>query len=164
MGSLADSTQIIPVHNVTPGVDLDTAPLSGDRVNMAKFGHCTMILHSADVAAVVTYTIQNHTAATGGTSADIVGIQHYWRKSANTNLDAVGTFTRITNDPILATAKTITGETALLILEIRADQMADGSPFLSVNMSDPGVAALFSGFYILSDARHAEDIVASALA
>ena len=165
MGSLADSTQIIPIHNVTPGLDIDASSgLTGDRVNMEGFGHCTMILYSADVAAVVTYTVRDHTLVSGGTSADIVGVQHYWRKSANTNLDAVGVFTRVTNDPIVATAVSVTGEIGLLILEIRADQMADGSPFISVNSDDPALACLFSGFYILSDTRYAQDIVATALA
>lgn len=164
MGRLADTTQIVPIHNVTPGNDIDSTVLTGDRVSMVGFGHCTMILHTADVAAVVTYTVQEHTAATGGTSANLVAVQHYYRKSANTNLDAVGTFTLVTNDPIVATAVTVTGETGLLVLEFRADELTDGSPFISVNSSDPGAACLFAGFYILSDTRYAQEVVPSALA
>ncbi len=163
MSFLVQNAQIIPVHNVTPGLDLNTAALTGDRVNMENHNHCTMVLHTADVAAVVTYTIQEHTAATGGTSANLVQITSYWRKSANTNLDAVGVFARV-DQAAAATAVTITGETGIVIIEIDAAQMTAGSPFLSVNGSDPALACVFSGFYILSETRYAQDIIVSAIA
>ena len=162
MGALSASTQIIPVHNATPGYELDTA-LVGDRVNTNKFGWCSIILYSADVAAIVTYTVQDHVAVTGGTPRSLVAVGTYWRKSANTNLDAVGVFSAVTNDPLLATAVTVTGEINLLVLEIDISLMDEGRPFLGVIASDPG-AALFTGFYILSNARYGESIVATAIA
>ena len=163
MTYLVQNTQIVPVHNVTPGLDLNTAALTGDRVNMANYNHCSIILHCADVAAVVTYTLREHTAATGGTSADLAIITDFWRKSANTNLDAVGQFTRV-EQAAVATFVTITGETSVIVVEVDAEELTDGSPFLSVNGSDPALAALFSGFYVLTEPRYGQDIGLTAIA
>ena len=69
-------------------------------------------------------------------------------------------------DAALAWASTITiaaGTGGFAVIELDSDELADGYPYLQVNITDPGTAKLASGVAILSGGRYQEDITATVI-
>lgn len=72
-----------------------------------------------------------------------------------------------TLDAALAWASTITiaaGTGSFAVIEIDADELTDGYPYIQANLSDPGTSKLASGIAILSGGRYQKDITATAIA
>jgi len=71
-----------------------------------------------------------------------------------------------TLDAALAWASTITiaaGTASFAVIELDADELSDGSPYVQLNITDPGTAKLASAVAILSGGRYQEDITATAI-
>ena len=158
------------VVQVMAPIALDAGATTGDRVNMANYGKCVIhVLTAVGTAGDdVIITLQEHTAATGGTSANLVIIDEYWHKTGATPLSAVGTFTRATQTAA-ATIDTATTDGAeneqLIIFEVDAEQLSDGYDFLSINLDDPGTnAQIGAAWYVLMDPRYPQATLVSAIA
>lgn len=92
-----------------------------------------------------TLTLQAHTAASGGTSANHAVIDTYWLKN-ETTLDGDETWTKKTQtaaatiaDPGGAT--TSAEEEMIVVFTVRADQLPSGKPYISCNVADTGTNA-----------------------
>lgn len=128
-------------------VDVDTANgATGKRISMAMHDAVTFLVINGAAASGTddeVYTVQQHTAYTGGTSSNLAsatistsyGIDHYYIKS-ETLLDNDESWVKVTQ----AEAATITlaGATyaavqRILAIEIRASQLGDGYTHVSLN-------------------------------
>jgi hypothetical protein len=70
-------------------------------------------------------------------------------------------------DAALALASTITiaaGSACYAVIELDADELTDGYPYVQVNLSDPGTAKLACIMAVLSGGRFTEDITVTAIA
>lgn len=109
-----------------------------------------------------TLTLQAHTAASGGTSANLAVIDTYYLK-AEATLDNDETWTKVTQtaaatiaDPGGAT--TSAEEQQIVVFTVSIDDMPAGKPYLSVNVADTGTnAQLGTVLYIM----HPQNRVAS---
>ena len=71
-----------------------------------------------------------------------------------------------TLDAALARASTITiaaGSASYAVIELDADELTDGYPYVQVNLTDPGTAKLACIMAVLSGGRYQEDITATAI-
>lgn len=168
MTYLVQNAQIVPLY-ITGTQDLNTTQTS-DRVNMENHNHCTIVINTALVAAVLTYSITIFDAATAGNSALLDTVTQYWRKSGS-DLSAVGTFTRVTAATpgecisIISEAHTIVVEVDTQdIQQQMLNESLTGYNYLGFTVNDPAAAASSGGNFILSESRYAQDIIASALA
>ncbi len=143
-------TGIIPV-------DLADGANTGHRLHLKNYGGVCIATYIAvgTAAEAPTITLQEHDAATAGTSQNLVLIAAYHEK----------TELALDGDEVWATstqtaAATLTDATwddagqSLITFEVEADQLSDGFEWISVNIGDPGTAHLGCVFYVMYDLAH----------
>lgn len=153
-------------------VDLSTAAVTGKRVALKGSSAITFLVFkgagtAGDDPAV---TIQQHTAASGGTSSNLSVIDHYYLKDAAT---LAGTEQWVTKTQ--AAGATITdpggaGTSAehqqILAIEVSGTELSDGYTHVSLNIADVGTnAQLGAVLYVLHDltVQRAPDALAATL-
>lgn len=148
-------------------VDLDTANgATGKRIDMSGARGITFVVFLAVGATDdLVLDVQQHTAYTGGTSADLDavgvadsnGVDHYYIKSEAT-LDNDEAWTRVAQSA--ASEVTLVGATYgdkqnIVVIEVSASQMGEGYTHLSLNAATTtGAAHLGACLYLLHELRY----------
>ncbi|MBD9723450.1 hypothetical protein PV755_45395 [Streptomyces caniscabiei] len=150
LGRLFDiSAGIVPV-------DSQTAAMTGKRVSLKNAGGCTIVVFKAAGTANddPVLDLQQHTAASGGTTADLDIIDHYYIKQEAT-LDGDETWTRVTQSAASeVTLNSTSAETQMIVvIEVDARSLSDGYDYISLDIADTGSAGaqLISCLYLLRD-------------
>ena len=134
-------------------VDLNTAGATGKRVSLKNASGCSIICIVPATGGVedLTFDVQQATAATGGSSADLDntgvagsrGIDHYYIK-AGTTLAGTETWTKVTQteaSEVVVVGATYGASQCIVVIPVSASQLADGYSYISVNSPDPGSTA-----------------------
>lgn len=123
-------------------VDFNTGANTGERVDMRMFKRVTFIavLAAGTTPDAHTFTLRQHTAASAGTSADLLSDVPYFTKLA-----AATSFTKVV--PTSAVAATDLDSVAvdakfIAVFEVLQEQLADGYRWVSIDASDSGGAQL----------------------
>lgn len=119
--------------------DAVAGAITGKRVSLQDAGGVTIVVVTTGASTDITdVDLQQHTASSGGTTADLDIIDHYYYKSEAT-LDGDETWTRATQ----SAASEITNvgaasEELLLVIEVEAEQLSDGYKYVSLDIPDLG--------------------------
>jgi len=138
-------------------VDAQTAQ-TGKRVSLRNAGGCTILVVKAAGTAADdhSYDLKQHTASSGGTSADLDIIATYYLKS-ETTLDGDETWTKLTQTAAseiveAGAAGTSAEQEQLIVIEVDARQLSDGYDYISLDSGGEGSnAQLSTCVYILRD-------------
>lgn len=138
-------------------VDAQTAQ-TGKRVSLKNAGGCTIVVIKAAGTAGDdhSYDLQQHTASSGGTTADLDIISAYYLKDEAT-LDGDETWSRVTQTAAseiteAGGAGTSAEHEQILVIEVDARQLSDGYDYISLNSGGEGSnAQLSTCLYILRD-------------
>lgn len=130
-------------HGFVP-VNMATAANPGARVHMRNYRHLAVVFYKGvgGAAEAPTLTLQEHSAASGGTSQNLAVITEYFVKVEAT-LDGDETWSRVTQNA----AATVTNadwddaNQVLVVFEVPASSLSDGFEWLSVNVADVGTTA-----------------------
>jgi len=153
-------------------VDLSAAAVTGKRVALSSTQSLAIVLFKGAGTAGddPTVTLQQHTAATGGTSANLPVIDHYYLKDAAT---LAGTEQWVTKTQSAAAtiadpggAGTSAEHQQILVIEVNGAQLDDGYTHVSLNVADVGTnAQLGAVLYVLHDlyVQRAPDALAATL-
>jgi hypothetical protein len=120
-------------------VDAVAGAITGKRVHLKNAGGCTVVVVTTGASTDITdVDLQQHTAASGGTTADLDIITKFFYKSEAT-LDGDEIWTKGTQ----SAASEITdvgaaSEELLLIIEVDSTSLSDGYEWLSLNIPDLG--------------------------
>lgn len=132
--------------------DLDTAQ-TGARIKLAYGQKCAVIVSlGASAASTVEITLKQHTAASGGTTADLASATPYYYKTSGTS------FTKVTPGSAAA-LKDLTSLFAtaagIVVLEVDASELDNnnGYAWFSINVADATVAKIGSAVYVLDEMR-----------
>jgi hypothetical protein len=138
-------------------VDAQSAQ-TGKRISLANAGGCTIVVVKAAGTAGddFSYALQQHTAYTGGTSADLNAISYYFVKqeTALDNDESWEKFTQTADDDIAeaGAAGTSAEQQQIIVIEVDAAQLSDGYTHISLNSGGEGSnAQLATAIYILHD-------------
>lgn len=130
------------LFNVSVGAvptDAVAAAITGSRVHLKDAGGVTfLVIASAGSTDILDLDLQEHSAATGGTSQDLDIITKYYYQS-ETTLDGDETWTE--GSQSAASEITNVGaasEEQLVVVEVRAEQLSDGFEWVSLNVPDLG--------------------------
>ncbi len=134
-------------------VDLATAGMTGKRVSMK---HCSgisiVLLYGAGTDGDDPVpSLQQHTASSGGTSADLTVLDHLYHK-AEATLDGDETWTKATqtNAAILTAIADHAQVQKIYVIEVAAEQLDAGYEYISVNQADlSNNAQLAAAIYIM---------------
>lgn len=163
LGRLYDiSTGVAPV-------DFAAGASTGKRVSLKNCDSISFVVFlSAAASGVETpvFTLQQHTAATGGTTSNLVTCDHWYTKIA-TALAGSETWVRVnqtasqtitlsdTVTPSFPNTTPITGvaqKQAIVVIPLDGASLSDGYAYVSLNVNDPGTVARVSGvLYLLHD-------------
>jgi hypothetical protein len=129
---------------IVPPIDLASGAQTGGRVRLRQ-GTGVAFVYVADAGTAgedVDLDIQQHTAASGGTPADLDVVTR-WFSKRETTLDNDEAWTKSTQ----AAASEVDlgddeGENQVLaVVEVSANQLTDGYEWVSVNTTDAGATA-----------------------
>jgi hypothetical protein len=135
---------------VVPVADTEVA-LTGHRIHLKNAGGVAFVVYYGAVSAgtdTPVIDVQQHTAATGGTSADLdstgvagsSGITRWFHKSEAT-LDGDEVWVEVTQaeaSEVSLTGATFAALQLIAVIEVFASQLADGYEWVSVDQADPG--------------------------
>lgn len=151
LGRLFDiSAGVVPV-------DLQSAQ-TGKRVSLRNAGGCTIVVFKAAGTAGddPTVTLKQHTADTGGSSANLAIIDHYYLKT-ETTLDGDETWTKVTQSAAATIADpggagTSAESQQIIVIEVNGTSLSDGYDYISLDVADTGSnAQLGCVLYLLRD-------------
>jgi hypothetical protein len=138
-------------------VDAQSAQ-TGKRVSLAHAAGCTIVVIKAAGTAGDdhSYALQQHTAYTSGTSADLNAIATYFVKQETTldNDESWERFTQTADDDVAdaGAAGTSAEQQQIIVFEVDAAQLSDGYGWISLNSGGEGSnAQLSTCIYLLHD-------------
>lgn len=136
------------------------ADVTGARVSLRNAGGCTIVVigEAGTAGDDLDLDLQQHTASTGGTTADLDIVDTYWYKTEAT-LDGDETWTEATQ----TAASEITDATGgngtsaeqqqIVVIEVEASQLSAGYDYISLDTRNCGAAndKLVTVLYLLRD-------------
>lgn len=144
------------VSGIVP-VNLNTGANTGARVHLKNCNGVTIVVYAGvgTAASDLAVDLQEHTAATGGTSQDLDIITKYYSKQELT-LDGDEVWSEHTQAAASEIADVGGAGTSaelqnLVVIEVSATQLSDGFGWISLNIPQPGATKLGCVFYILHD-------------
>lgn len=143
-------------------VDFNTSDAAtGHRVHMRNYNNIAFVIYkgAGTAGADPVITVQEHTAASAGTSTDLAVITEFYKKT-ETTLDGDETWARVTQ-AAAATANlglTTAEEETIGVFQFTAQQLSAGYEWISCNIAATVAnAQLVSGFYILTGLKIARE-------
>jgi hypothetical protein len=133
-----------------------SAALTSDTFCLENWAHASIIVNGG-AGSGLTVTLYEATSA-ANSGATLIGFKY--AQEATVDGDTL--------DAALATATTagvaMGTSNVFLVIELDADELTDGYPWVTLNTSDPGASRLISAVAVLSGGRYQEDITATAIA
>jgi hypothetical protein len=135
---------------VVPVADLAAGANTGHRIHLKNADGVAFVVYMGAVSAgtdTFVPDVQQHTAATGGTTQDLDAVTTWYHKSEAT-LDGDETWTKVTQaagSEISLTGATFAGLQMILVAEVLAAQLSDGFEWVSVDLPDAGVGGTRPG-------------------
>lgn len=134
-------------------VDFNTSDAAtGHRIHMRNYDAITMVLFkgAGTAGADPVITVQEHNAASAGTSQSLAVIDEYFYK-AETTLDGDETWTRATQTAAATASVDTWAEVELIAaVEVDSQQLSAGFEWISFNIAATVAnAQLVSGLYIM---------------
>lgn len=132
-------------HAIAP-VDLEGGANTGARLHLKNYAGVLFVAYAGAGTANddLAIDVQEHTAASGGTSQDLDVVTAYWYKN-ETTLDGDEAWTKVTQSAAseiadVGGAGTSAETQNLLAFAVYADQLSDGYEWISINIPDLGSA------------------------
>ena len=144
------------VLGVAP-VDIDAGAQTSDAFSMENWSHATIIIALGVTGAASTVTVKENTAA-DGSGATAIAFNYYGEATAAG--DTLGARTSASASGFA----TATPDGIFYVIELSAEELSDGYPWVTVHMSDPGAATFASINVVLSGGRYQEVEGATAIA
>lgn len=145
------------IVNALPPVDI-TGGAETDRIKMSNAGHITFIVQIGVSAAAFTKIIVNaHTAASSGTTT---AIAYNVRKEETALGDTLGAKTAVAAAGLTPSAN----DNIFYVIELDASELPDGSPWVSVQLTNGTNSVIASVIAILTGVRYQGDQNATAIA
>ena len=137
------------VVNALPPLDIDAGAQTTDAFSMAEYSHASIIIQLGVTGAASTVTVKESTdnAAAGATAR---AVDYYAEETAAG--DTLSARTAATASGFA----TSTNDSVMYVIEINAEDLSDGSEWVTVHLSDPGAATFGSAVAVLSGSRYAE--------
>lgn len=141
---------------ITPVADLAAGANTGARIHMRNYDELAVVFFKNAASAgtdTITLTLQEHNAATGGTSQNCVCITDWYQKSEAT-LDGDEVWVEATQAAAatlaLTNALVPAASQAYVVFSVASQSLSAGFEWLSVNIADPGSGGTILGglFYI----------------
>lgn len=145
LGRLFDIGQGIGVVDIAGGAQ------TGARLHLRNFETvaCVFFKEAGAAAEPSTLTLQEHNAASAGTSQNLAVIDEYYLKSEAT-LDNDELWTRVTQTAAATLVPAASDTQQIIVFEVEAASLSDGFGYISVNTSDTATAGQLGGLLYIA--------------
>lgn len=137
---------------IMPVADLAAGANTGHRVHMRYYDTLAVVFAKGPASAgtdSIVITLQEHSAATAGTSQNLAAITDWYMKTEASPMDGDEAWTQQTQ----AAGATLTLSNAVMpaanqgiaVFEVESESMSAGFEWLSVNIADPGSGGTIPG-------------------
>jgi hypothetical protein len=139
-------------------VDLAGGANTGHRLHLANYGGVAIVLYfnNGIAAEAVAADVQQHTAATAGTSADLDVVTYYHAK-LEAQLDGDEAWAKTTQSAASEVTHADWDDLyeGLVVIEVSASDLTDGYEWISVDIADTGAGGAHIGaaFYVMYDLK-----------
>jgi len=154
--NLAQIAKIVPMlepedHNA--GVD-------SDSINMGLYNHACFIIPFGELTGDAVLTVNSGATAGTKTTAETFRYRATSTELKNDDGDELGD--ESTSDGLTLTAATY--EDMMLVIELDADELTDGQPWVTINISSAASEVFASIVAVLTEPRYAKDVLPTAIA
>lgn len=135
---------------IGPVADLAAGANTGHRIHLKNAAAITFVAYLGAVSAgtdTFVLDVQQHTANTGGTTADLDVVTE-WHYKGEATLDGDETWTRVTQtaaSEVSLTGATFAAQQMIVAIHISANSLADGYEWVSLDIADPGTGGTRAG-------------------
>lgn len=142
---------------VAAPVDLTTAGFTGKRTMLRNAQSVSFLLALGAAASGtedVVLTLNEHTAASSGTTTALANITTAWIKSATTlaNTESWTKISQAAGSTLTIAGATYAAKQALVVVQVNTKDLDDGYDYISLSAGDPGtVSRLGACIALLSD-------------
>lgn len=150
------------VLDIVPGIpqvaDLAAGANTGKRIHMRNYDTCGILFFKNPASAgtdSIILTVNQHNAASGGTTSQFNGITDWYYKSTAANLTGAETWTEVNQ----AAGSTLTlantggvpaANQAVVYFDLEAATMDAGFQWMSISIADPGSGGtILGGLYYI---------------
>lgn len=155
LGNVIDITT-----GINPVADLAAGANTGKRVHLRNYDTVGVLFFKNPASAgtdTVTLTLQEHNAASAGTSQNLAAITDWYYKSTAAALAGTEAWTEATQAAAATLALANTGPVpaanqAIVYFDVESGALSAGFEWISINIADPGSGGTILGglFYIMS--------------
>jgi hypothetical protein len=135
---------------IGPVADLAAGANTGHRIHLSNASAVTFVAYLGAVSAGTDTTVldvQQHTAATAGTSGDLDVVTQWYYKGEAT-LDGDETWTKVTQaaaSEISLTGATFAAQQLIVAVHVAGVQLSDGYEWVSLDIADAGAGGTRAG-------------------
>jgi hypothetical protein len=132
-------------------VDIAGGAQTGNRVHLRNCETVAVVFfkEAGAAAEATTLTLQEHNAASAGTSQNLVVITEYWLKSEAT-LDDDELWVQTTQTAAATVVPAASDTQQILVFEVEAASLSDGFRYISVSTADTTTAGQFGGILYIA--------------
>ncbi len=139
------------VVNLLAPVDI-TGGKTGQAFSMKKYAHASILLMVGVSAAAFTKIIVNQCTDAAGDNPVAIPFSIYKQETAGAAADVLGARTAV-----LAAGYTPSANDGIFyVIELDASELADGSPYVQVQLTNGTNSVIAGGIAVLTGARYAE--------
>jgi hypothetical protein len=138
------------VVNILPAVDI-TGGKTGQAFSMKEHGHATILLTVGVSAAAFTKIIINQCTDAAGDNPVAIPFALYAQETAGASHDVLGA-----RQQVAATGYTPAATDGIFyVIEIDASELADGSPYIQLDLTNGSNSVIAAAIAVLSGSRFA---------
>jgi hypothetical protein len=147
------------VVNILAPIDI-TGGKTAQAFSMKKHGHASILLAIGVAAAAFTKILVNQCTDAAGDNPVAIPFSIYKQETAGASHDVLGARTAVT-----AAGYTPSANSGIFyVIEIDASELADGSPYVQLQLTNGSNSVIASAVALLTGARYAEVSSATATA
>ena len=135
------------VVNILPPVDINGGAVDSDYFSLKDYARAQILITLGVTGAATTITVEENTD-NSGTGATAIPFAYYAEETDAG--DTLGDRTAATTSGFAAS----TNDNIMYLIDITAEELSDGSPWLNIHLTDPSAATLVSAVAVLTGARY----------
>lgn len=140
------------IVNILPPIDV-TGGKTAQAFSMKKHGHASILLQIGVSAAAFTKILVNQCTDASGSNPVAIAFNIYKQETAGASNDLLGARTAVAAAGYTPSAS----DGIFYVIELDASELADGSPYVQLQLTNGSNSVIASAVAILSGARYAGD-------
>jgi hypothetical protein len=156
MSAIFDPTQECQAVNALPPLDIDAAAQTTDWLNLKNATAVFYYVQLGVTGAASTLTVEEATSSAGASNT---AIAFSYRAEETDAGDTLGNWTAATTSGFAMS----TNDNVMYVIRVLASDLSDGSPYVALQLTDPGAATFGSVLALTTGLRYPQNVPPTAI-